>query len=427
VPAASATPAPALAPHRDRGTVAVILFQHGPLFENSIPLTVFGVDRRGHGLPYYRLLACMGEAGPLPTTGGILLATPYGLAAAEAAGTVIVPAWRSPTDRPPEPALATLRRAAKEGARVLGLDSGVFVLAAAGLLDGRPCTTHWLYAPTLARRYPRVQVLPRELCVDDGEVVTGAGAAAGIDACLHVVRRDHGAQAAARLARRLVFPAGRRGGQTPYFDNDVPDELRGDPLADAMTWALDHLTEPLDVDAMAARAAMSRRSFDRKFRLTVGVAPLQWLNAQRVMYAQRMLESTDLAMDQIAIRSGFGSLVAMRGHFRRMLSTSPTAYRSGFRTTPAVRTRGQEPGEGGGSDGSGGSGGLGGEPVSVASSGSADEAAVLRPEEDPAGPERDSGRYGAVLDPAVSSHVPARVPAPDDRRRDHLDQPAVEG
>jgi transcriptional regulator GlxA family with amidase domain len=163
--------------------VAVILFQHSPLFENSIPLTVFGVDRRGHGLPYYRLLACMGEAGPLPTTGGILLATPYGLAAAEAAGTVIVPAWRSPTDRPPEPALATLRRAAKEGARILGLDSGVFVLAAAGLLDGRPCTTHWLYAPTLARRYPRAQVLPRELCVDDGEIVTGAGAAAGIDAC----------------------------------------------------------------------------------------------------------------------------------------------------------------------------------------------------------------------------------------------------
>ncbi|MBR7839693.1 helix-turn-helix domain-containing protein, partial [Actinospica durhamensis] len=234
---------------------------------------------------------------------------------------------------------ATLRRAAKEGARILGLDSGVFVLAAAGLLDGRPCTTHWLYAPTLARRFPRAQVLPRELCVDDGEVVTGAGAAAGIDACLHVVRRDHGAQAAARLARRLVFPVGRRGGQTPYFDNDVPDELRGDPLADSMTWALDHLTEPLDVDAMAARASMSRRSFDRKFRHTVGVAPLQWLNAQRVMYAQRMLESTDLAMDQIAIRSGFGSLVAMRGHFRRMLSTSPTAYRSGFRTTPTLRTR----------------------------------------------------------------------------------------
>jgi transcriptional regulator GlxA family with amidase domain len=336
-PPLAAQPAPQLAPHRDRGTVAVILFQHGPLFENSLPLTVFGVDRRGHGLPYYRLLACMGEAGPLPTTGGILLATPYGLAAAEAAGTLIVPAWRSPTDRPPEPALATLRRAAKEGARIVGLDSGVFVLAAAGLLDGRRCTTHWLHAPTLARRYPRTQVLPRELCVDDGEIITGAGAAAGLDACLHLVRRDHGAQAAARLARRLVFPAGRRGGQTPYFDNDVPDELRGDPLADAMAWALDHLTEPLDVDAMAARAAMSRRSFDRKFRGTVGVAPLQWLNAQRVMYAQRMLESTDLAMDQIAIRSGFGSLVAMRGHFRRMLSTSPTAYRSSFRTLPSDR------------------------------------------------------------------------------------------
>ncbi len=327
--------------------MAVILFQHGPMFENSIPLTVFGVDRRGHGLPYYRLLACMGEAGPLPTTGGILLATPYGLAAAEAAGTVIVPAWRSPTDRPPEPALATLRRASKEGARILGLDSGVFVRSPRpGCWTAAGCTTHWLYAPTLARHASRAPRCCRASCAwTTANCITGAGraAVAGLDACLHVVRRDHGAQAAARLARRLVFPAGRRGGQTPYFDNDVPDELRGDPLADAMAWALDHLTEPLDVDAMAARASMSRRSFDRKFRLTIGVAPLQWLNAQRVMYAQRMLESTDLAMDQIAIRSGFGSLVAMRGHFRRMLSTSPTAYRNSFRTVLTDRRGLEQP------------------------------------------------------------------------------------
>ncbi|MBS2966815.1 helix-turn-helix domain-containing protein [Actinocrinis puniceicyclus] len=323
--------APRLAQNRDRGTIAVILFQNAPLFESSIPLTVFGVDRRGQGLPYYRLLACMGEAGPLPTTGGILMATPYGLAAADAAGTLIVPAWRAPAERPPEPALATLRRAAKEGARVVGLDLGVFVLAAAGLLDDRSATTHWMYAPTLSRRHPRIRVQPRELCVDMGQYITGAGAAAGFDACLHIVRRDHGAQSAASLARRLVFPIGRRGGQAPYFDAELPEELLGDPIAEAMAWALDHLTEPFDVDMMAERASLSRRSFDRRFRSATGSAPLQWLNAQRVMYAQRMLESTDLPMDQVALRSGFGSLVAMRGHFRRHLSTSPTAYRQAFR------------------------------------------------------------------------------------------------
>jgi len=333
--AAAAHPAPRLVQSRDRGTVAVILFQNAPLFESSIPLTVFGVDRRGQGLPYYRLLACMGEAGPLPTTGGILMATPYGLAAADAAGTVIVPAWRAPAERPPEPALATLRRAAKEGARIVGLDLGVFVLAAAGLLDDRSATTHWMYAPALSRRHPRVRVQPRELCVDTGQFITGAGAAAGFDACLHVVRRDHGPQSAASLARRLVFPIGRRGGQAPYFDAELPEELLGDPIAEAMAWALDHLTEPFDVDAMAERASLSRRSFDRRFRSATGSAPLQWLNAQRVMYAQRMLESTDLPMDQVALRSGFGSLVAMRGHFRRHLSTSPTAYRQTFRGTLA--------------------------------------------------------------------------------------------
>jgi len=309
----------------------VILFQNCPLFESSIPLSVFGVDRRGQGLPYYRLLTCMGEAGPLPTTGGILMATPYGLAAADAAGTIVVPAWRAAAERPPEPALATLRRAAKEGARVVGLDLGVFVLAAAGLLDDRSATTHWMYAPTLSRRHPRIRVQPRELCVDTGQFVTGAGAAAGLDACLHIVRRDHGPQSAASLARRLVFPIGRRGGQAPYFDAELPEELLGDPIAEAMAWALDHLTEPFDVDAMAERASLSRRSFDRRFRSATGSAPLQWLNAQRVMYAQRMLESTDLPMDQVALRSGFGSLVAMRGHFRRHLSTSPTAYRQTFR------------------------------------------------------------------------------------------------
>lgn len=318
-------------------SVAVFAYDGVSTFGLGVTAEVFGCNRKGEGIPRFDYCLAAAEPGMIRTDVGLPILVEYGLDRLRSADLAVIACWDDTDRQPPEPVLAALRSVVDRGGRVLSACTGAFVLAAAGLLDGRRCTTHWLHAPTLARRYPRTQVLPRELVVEDGEIITGAGAAAGLDACLYVVRRDHGAQAAARLARRLVFPAGRRGGQTPYFDNDVPDELRGDPLADAMSWALDHLTEPLDVDAMAARAAMSRRSFDRKFRGTVGVAPLQWLNAQRVMYAQRMLESTDLAMDQIAIRSGFGSLVAMRGHFRRMLSTSPTAYRSSFRTLPADR------------------------------------------------------------------------------------------
>lgn len=321
-----------LAATRDRGTVAVVLFRDTPMFEDSIPITVFGVDRRGVGLPYYRLLVCSGEPGPLGTTGGVRLTTLYGLAAADSAGTVIVPAWRSPSERPPEAALTALRRAYREGARVVGLDSGTFALAAAGLLDGRPATTHWMYAAALARHYPRVKVNPRELYIDDGSVLTSGGSAAALDLCLHIVRSDHGVEAATGLARRLVFPPARGGGQTPYFDRELPAEVLDDPLAEVMSWALEHLTDTFDVDKLAARASLSRRSFDRRFRALTGSAPLQWLNTQRVLYAQRILESTDLPVDEVAQRSGFGSTVAMRGHFRRLLGTSPTAYRDSYRS-----------------------------------------------------------------------------------------------
>ncbi|MEV7026941.1 helix-turn-helix domain-containing protein, partial [Kitasatospora sp. NPDC093558] len=321
-----------LSGRRRRETVAVLIFGGAPIFESSIPLSVFGVDRQDAGVPRYRLLVCAGEEGPLATTGGLTLSAPYGLEALARAGTIVVPAWRSISQPPPVEAITALRKAHHEGARIIGLCTGAFVLAAAGLLDGRPATTHWMYAPTLAKRYPRVHVDPRELFVDDGDVLTSAGTAAGIDLCLHVVRSDHGAEAANALARRLVVPSRRSGGgQAQYIDQSLPEEIGNDPLAEVVTWALENLNQQFDVEVLAARAYMSRRTFDRRFRTLTGSAPLQWLITQRVLQAQRLLETSELSVDDVARRCGFRSPVALRGHFRRQLGVSPAAYRTSYR------------------------------------------------------------------------------------------------
>ncbi|WP_367125329.1 helix-turn-helix domain-containing protein [Streptomyces phytohabitans] len=332
-----------LATRRRREIVAVLLFSGGPIFESSIPLSVFGIDRQDAGVPRYRLLVAAGEDGPLRTTGGLELSAPYGLDALSRAGTVVVPAWRSITQPPPAAALEALRRAHEEGARIIGLCTGSFVLAAAGLLDGRPATTHWMYAPTLAKRYPAVHVDPRELFVDDGDILTSAGTAAGIDLCLHVVRTDHGAEAAGALARRLVVPPRRNNGvdtgHPRHLDRSLPEEIGADPLAEVVAWALEHLHEQFDVETLAARAYMSRRTFDHRFRSLTGSAPLQWLITQRVLQAQRLLETSDYSVDEVAGRCGFRSPVALRGHFRRQLGASPAAYRAAYR---ARRTDGDE-------------------------------------------------------------------------------------
>ncbi|WP_431986089.1 helix-turn-helix domain-containing protein [Streptomyces griseoflavus] len=331
-----------LSGRRRKEIVAVLLFSGGPIFESSIPLSVFGVDRQDAGVPRYRLLVCGGEDGPLRTTGGLELTAPHGLEAISRAGTVVVPAWRSITSPPPQDALDALRRAHEEGARIVGLCTGAFVLAAAGLLDGRPATTHWMYAPTLAKRYPSVHVDPRELFVDDGDVLTSAGTAAGIDLCLHIVRTDHGNEAAGALARRLVVPPRRSGGQERYLDRSLPEEIGADPLAEVVAWALEHLHEQFDVETLAARAYMSRRTFDRRFRSLTGSAPLQWLITQRVLQAQRLLETSDYSVDEVAGRCGFRSPVALRGHFRRQLGSSPAAYRAAYRARRPQADRRQD-------------------------------------------------------------------------------------
>ncbi|MFG3005793.1 helix-turn-helix domain-containing protein [Streptomyces calvus] len=340
--AAPETAARKLSGRRRKEIVAVLLFSGGPIFESSIPLSVFGVDRQDAGVPRYRLLVCGGEEGPLRTTGGLELTAPHGLEAISRAGTVVVPAWRSITSPPPEEALEALRRAHEEGARIVGLCTGAFVLAAAGLLDGRPATTHWMYAPTLAKRYPSVHVDPRELFVDDGDVLTSAGTAAGIDLCLHIVRTDHGNEAAGALARRLVVPPRRSGGQERYLDRSLPEEIGADPLAEVVAWALEHLHEQFDVETLAARAYMSRRTFDRRFRSLTGSAPLQWLITQRVLQAQRLLETSDYSVDEVAGRCGFRSPVALRGHFRRQLGSSPAAYRAAYRARRPQSDRSQD-------------------------------------------------------------------------------------
>lgn len=308
-------------------SVAVLLFDGAPLFESSVPISVFGVRRPG--LPRFDLRVCS-ETGPVSTTAGITLEVPYGLDALEDADVVIVPTFREELDEPSAKVLEALRRSKERGATVVGLCLGAFVLAAAGLLDGRPATTHWHRAPELARRHRLVRVREAELYIDDGDILTSAGSAAGIDLCLHLLRRSFGAEAAAGVARAMVVPPQRSGGQAQYIDRPLPEPDRADPVAEVLEWAEGRLDRPPAVDEMAHRAAMSRRSFDRHFKAATGATPAQWFLHRRLTLAQRLLEATDLPVEQVARRSGFASAAALRPHFRERFGTSPAAYRASF-------------------------------------------------------------------------------------------------
>jgi transcriptional regulator GlxA family with amidase domain len=309
------------------------MFDRAPMFEMSVPISVFGVDRTTEGAPPFTVLPAAGEPGPLTTSGGIQFHAPFGLDALDRAGIVIAPAWRDVRERPPEPALQALRAAHEDGALIVGLCMGAFVLAAAGLLEGRRAATHWFHAPALAAQYPGVTVDPTVLYEDDGDVITSAGTAAGIDACLHVVRKFWGAAAATAIARRMIMPPQRSGGQAQYIDHPVLDVPNGDDLGKAMTYALEHLDESLEIDTLALRAHLSRRAFDRRFRAVTGVSPLQWLMHQRILEAQRLLERTALPIDTVARKVGFAGGVSLRPPFRRIVGVSPQDYRSTFSQT----------------------------------------------------------------------------------------------
>jgi transcriptional regulator GlxA family with amidase domain len=317
--------------------VAVLVVGQVSPFELAVPCEVFGIDRSELASPWYEFKVCNGGDGPLPALGGMTIDSPHGLDDVVRADTVVVPAMHG-NEGYPVSAVEAVRAAHARGARVLSLCTGAFLLAEAGLLDGRRATTHWMHADELAARYPLVDVDPRVLYVDEGDVLTSAGTASGIDLCLHVVRLDFGAEVANAVARRMVVPPHRDGGQAQYVDLPMPAGSSGldDPLGVVLGWMLEHLDEPLSVETLARRAAMSPRNFARRFRAVTGTTPHQWLLGQRVMYAQRLLETTDQAVELIASRCGMGSAASLRFHFQRAVGTSPLAYRRTFRASEAA-------------------------------------------------------------------------------------------
>jgi transcriptional regulator GlxA family with amidase domain len=256
---------------------------------------------------------------------------PYGLDGLVGADTVIVPGWHDPYVAPPQPLLDALRVAHKNGACLVGLCLGAYVLAAAGILDGRAATTHWMWAEEFARLYPRILVKPEVLYVDNGDTLTSAGAAAGIDCCLHLLRKWYGAEVASRVARRMVVSPHRQGGQAQYVELPLPPRAEGDRLSAALDWARLHLDACLDVDTLAGQARMSRRTFTRRFRKVTGTTVSHWLRDARLALAQRLLETTDQPIELIATKAGFGSSVSLRQRFRDVFRVSPSVYRRQFR------------------------------------------------------------------------------------------------
>lgn len=314
--------------------VAVLLLDEVHPFELGVLCEVFGLDRSDEGLPVHDF-AVVSTAGSVRTHAGFTIGTQHGLDRLEEADLVTVPAGSHFTGRefPPE-VLAALRRAVERGARVLSVCSGSFVLGAAGLLDGRRCTTHWRHAAELARRFPKAIVEPDVLYVDEGPVITSAGTAAGIDACLHLIRQEYGPDAANTLARRMVVPPHRDGGQAQYINRPLPRNAC-DTVGSTLAWMEHHLDQEMTVEQLAAQAHMSPRTFARRFQQETGTTPYRWLLRQRVLLAQHLLETSDETIETIAGRTGFGTAATLRHQFVRSLGTTPNAYRRTFRG-PAV-------------------------------------------------------------------------------------------
>ena len=321
-------------PARRHAVVALIAHGVAP-FELGVACEVFGIQRPELADPWYRFVVCSADPPPIRTSWGSFSVTDVSpLRALERADTVVIPAWPSRWEGSHE-VLAALRRAHGRGARILTVCTGAFLAARAGLLDGLPATTHWMHADELARRFPSVDVRPDVLYVDAGQVMTSAGSAAGIDLCLHVVRQDHGAEVANAVARRMVVPPQRQGGQAQFAEAPVPACPADDPLAAVVDWAVANLDQDLPLEVLAARAAMSPRTFARRFRSATGTTPLQWVLRQRVLLAQRVLETTEEPVERVARRVGFGSATVLREHFGRQVGTTPHAYRRAFRAKSA--------------------------------------------------------------------------------------------
>src|SRR5438552_1918250 len=310
-----------------RHLVAVVAFDGVVLGDLATPCEVFGRARDSKGRPPYDVRVCSAAREVKSTH--LALRVPWRLSCLRRADTVIVPGIDD-LDRPfPEPLLRAIRRAAERGARVASICSGAFLLAATGLLDGRRATTHWRSAAELARRHPAIDVDADVLYVDNGNVLTSAGAAAGLDLCLHLVRRDLGAEAAAEVARAAVMPLERAGGQAQFIVHEPP-AADHTSIGQLLTWIEENLRRDLSLPAIARRAAMSTRTLSRRFREQVGATPVQWINRARIRRAQRLLETTELAVERVAAAAGFGSATVMREHFGEAVGTTPLAYRRAF-------------------------------------------------------------------------------------------------
>ncbi|MFD8572164.1 GlxA family transcriptional regulator [Streptomyces sp. NPDC059639] len=329
------TASPASRPARHR---VVVLALDGVIpFELGIPQRIFGRARSASGEDLYEVVTCgVRAAGPVRTDADFSILVEHGPKALAAADTVLIPASYALGPVHEEgrltPDLAAALARIRPGTRLVSICTGSWVLAAAGLLDGRPATTHWAHADEFQRMFPTVRVDPDVLFIDDGDILTSAGVAAGIDLCLHIVRRDHGAAVANDVARRTVVPPHRDGGQAQYIERPVPEPQLATTVA-ARAWALAHLHEPIQLRDMAEQEAMSVRTFTRRFREEAGVSPGQWLTRQRVERARHLLESSSLSIDQVAAESGFGTAQSMRQHLQSALGVTPTTYRRTFRST----------------------------------------------------------------------------------------------
>lgn len=316
----------------DMGTVALAATDGMLHFELALACEVFGSDLSHVADPWYRLEVC----GPGPVqVGRFRLEPDHGLDRLPYADTVIVPGWADVDVDPPAELVDAVRAAHEAGARVASLCTGAFVLAAAGLLDGRRATTHWAHTGVLAARHPRVEVDPDVLYVDNGSVLTSAGKAAAMDLCLHLVRLDHGSAVANTLARRLVVPPHRAGGQAQFVTAPVPAQ-DDHPLAELFPWAIERLDQALTVEDLARRANMSARHLGRHFRSVTGTTPLQWLLTQRIRRAQELLEATGDSVEAIAAATGMGTATTLRRHFNRTIGVPPDTYRRTFRSARAA-------------------------------------------------------------------------------------------
>jgi transcriptional regulator GlxA family with amidase domain len=308
--------------------VAAVVFDGVAPFELGVLCEAWGIDRRPQGVPYTEFAVCTERPGKVTTSMGFDLDVHHGLERIEAADLVAVPAM--PRDKPVPPAVVDALQAAHErGARIMSVCVGAFTLGAAGLLDGRPCTTHWLYSDELAERFPLAKVDAGVLYVDADPVITSAGSAAGLDACLHLMRKEWGARAANMAARRMVVPPQRDGGQAQFVRTPVPPS-EAETLNPLLTWIVEHLDQRHAVQDLAERVHMSPRTFARRFRDETGTTPHQWITQQRVQRAEELLERTQLPVEQIASEVGFGNAAALRHHFGQIRGTSPQAYRQAF-------------------------------------------------------------------------------------------------